>query len=256
MAKPGIFEFFKKNGPDLCIGFGIVSMFAGTVSAAMATPKALKDIEKYKERRLKEDENYKFKPLDVFKAGAWKHYIATFALSVGGAISICQGVRGKNERYAELLTLYSMSEDTLKEYQQKVIEKFGEKKEAEIHEEMAQEKVNDTQLVYNDVIITRYGDSLFLDPISNKYFTYDIEKIRAAVNRLNQRLMVEMYISINDLYDELNLKCIDDIADVGWNIEQGLINIQFRYVAGPDDRPCAVLDYSMNKPRHDYTSLH
>ena len=53
-----------------------------------------------------------------------------------------------------------------------------------------------------------------------------------------------MYVSLNDFYDELGLDYTQVGRDLGWSVNDGLINIGFSSQLADDGRPCLVVDFS------------
>ena len=114
----------KKHSPEILTGIGIAGMITTTVLAVRATPKALILIEEKKD----ELEVNELTPKETVQA-AWACYIPT---AVIGTVSIACliGASSVNmRRRAALATAYTLSESALKEYQEKVVETIGEKKE-------------------------------------------------------------------------------------------------------------------------------
>lgn len=243
-----------KHSPEILTGIGIAGMITTTVMAVKATPKALKLVEEETQKKnidtnLREELSKK-----ELVMATWECYIPAV---ITGTLSICCLVGASsvnNKRNAALATAYSLSESTLKEYQEKVIETFGEKKEQEVRDEIAKDKVEKNPISNNEVIITEKGNTLCYDTISGRYFKSDIEKIKKATNELNRILMSEMYISLNEFYYELGLQPIKMGDDLGWNVEDGLIDISFSSQLAEDGIPCLVVDYHI-APRYEYRYL-
>lgn len=173
----------------------------------------------------------------------WKCYIPTVLM--GAATIGC--IIGANSihlrRNAALVSLYSIAESTLKEYQAKVIETLGEKKEQLIKEEILQDRVTNNPPKENQIIITGNGNTLCYDSLSGRYFKSDIEKIRRIQNDFNRSLISEMYKTLNEFYDELGLEETELGRNMGWTTEFGLLDISFSAKLTPDNLPCIVLDY-------------
>ena len=75
------------------------------------------------------------------------------------------------------------------------------------------------------------------------------------MNDINYRLNVEMYMSLNDFYYELGLKPTRLGDELGWNINDGLIEVNFSSQLTEDGEPCLVMDYQI-APKYDYANLH
>ena len=113
----------KDHIPDILTGFGIGGMIAAGVYAVKQTPKALELIEQRKEELNVPDLNRK----ETIKA-TWKLYLPSAIVGIGSGICIIAGSHAKTKRYSMLSAAYSLSELTLREYKDAVIETIGEKK--------------------------------------------------------------------------------------------------------------------------------
>lgn len=252
MSKVNIISIFKsihsaaiRHSPEICTGIGITGLVVTVVMAVKATPKALTLIEEKKEELDTDSLSGK----EIVKT-AWPCYIPS---AVIGAISIGCVISGSSKnlhRNAALAAAYTLSESTLKEYQRKVIEVIGEKKEQEIKQSVAREKMDKNPI--RDVILTsKGGDNICYDTISGRYFKSDRDTINRAVNEINRRMRDEMTISLNDLYYELGLDPIKIGEDLGWNIERGYIDVTFSTDMDANGTPCLVMDYEV-APIYDY----
>ena len=174
----------KKHSPEILTGIGIAGMITTTVMAVRATPKALILIEERKEEIGAE----KLEAMDMVKT-TWACYIPA---AITGTLSIACliGASSVNaRRNAALATAYTLSESALKDYQGKVIEMFGEKKNEAVKDAVAKDKVEKNPVVTREVIITEKGNTLCYDAISGRYFKSDIEKIKKAECELNRQYL-------------------------------------------------------------------
>lgn len=234
-----------KHSPAILTGVGIAGMISTTVLAVRATPKALQLVEEEKE-----DCTGKLGKLDVIKT-VWKCYIP--AAITGGLSIVCLiGANSVNlRRNAALAAAYTLSESSLKEYQQKVIETVGEKKEQTVRDAIAKDRIENNPIGDREIIITEKGDTLCYDLISGRYFRSDIDKIRRAENEINRRLRDEMCISLNEFYYEIGLNPIGIGDDLGWNINIGYMELDFSSQLSEDEKPCLVMNY-MVAPTYDF----
>lgn len=235
-----------KHSPEILTGIGIAGMITTTILAVKATPKALILINEKREEKNVD----KLDIFDTVKA-TWTCYIPS--VITGGLSVIC--IIGANSvnlrRNAALAAAYSLSESTLKDYQEKVIEAVGDKKEKTIRESAAKEKLNRNPLGNSEVIMTGTGETLCYDVLSGRYFKSDIEKIRRVENDLNREMRDEMYVSLNEFYSEIGLDTIKLGDELGWNIDRGYITIDFSAQLADNGQPCIVLDYTI-APMYDY----
>jgi hypothetical protein len=242
----GIRGAITKHSPEILTGIGIAGMITTTIMAVRATPKALILIEERKE----EIDVDKLTPIELIKT-TWTCYIP--AAITGGLSIICLiGASSVNaRRNAALATAYTLSESALKEYQEKVIETIGEKKEETVRDAIAKDRIDKNPVSSREVIITEKGNTLCYDSISGRYFKSDIDKLKKTVNELNRRMRDEMYISLNEFYYEIGLNPISIGDDIGWNIDRGYIELNFSSQLTDDGNPCLVIDYQV-APRYEY----
>jgi hypothetical protein len=242
-------DSIAKHSPEILTGVGIAGMVTTTVLAVTATPKALRLIEARKDELAVDDERpEKLDKLEVVKT-CWKCYIpAAISGTLSATCLICANSVNAR-RNAALATAYKLSESALTEYQSKVVETIGEKKEQAIKDEIAKEKLEKDPVCNREVIITEKGNTLCYDVISGRYFKSDIERIRKAENVLNRRLIDEMYVTLNEFYSEIGLSPTAVGEDLGWDIDKGLIEIHFSTQLADDETPCLVVDYSVSPPK-------
>ena len=233
-----------KHSPEILTGRGVASMIGSTVLAVKATPKALYLLEEATD--IKGD---KLTPVEVVKT-AWKPYIPAALTGIAGVTCVIGATAVNQKRNAALAAAYAISERTLVRYRDKVIETIGEKKEKEMKEKISQDMVNEQPVSKTPVIVTSKGNPLCMDSISGRYFRSDIDVIRKVVNELNRDMTYQNYISLDDLYTKLNLDSTGVSADLGWSLDDGLIDIEFDTCLA-DNEPCVVLNYTV-KPRYDY----
>ena len=248
----------SKHSPALLTGIGIAGSLTMTFLAVKATPKALRCIDAKKaEMGLSEDEKLPVK--DVIRA-TWKCYIPA---ATTGAVSIACLIGADSvhtKRNAALATAYNLSATALSEYKEKVVETVGEKKEQIIREKVAEDRLKKEPLNQSAVIVTDTGSTRFLDPVSKRRFTSDIEKVKRVVNELNARMLEgEDHVSLNDFYYELGLEGIAYGDDLGWNVSKdgrnGMIKVDFSAHLDDDNKPSIVLEYLV-EPKRGYDSYH
>lgn len=243
-----------RKAPEILLGTGIAGMVTTVVLAVRATPKAMLLIE---EAKAKKDTNEDVSisvdvtPIEIIKA-TWKCYIPTVLIGSGSIVCLICAHSTNARRNAALAAAYSLSETALKEYQAKVVETIGEKKEQAIQDAVNKDRVTANPPVAQEVIITSHGDTLCYDHWSGRYFKSDVEKIRKAANEVSRRMLDEMYVSLNDFYSELGLSETPLGEELGWNVNrEGFVEVKIGATLADGDVPCIVLDYA-NAPTYDY----
>ena len=235
--------------PEILTGLGIAGMISATVMAVKATPKALYLLEEKKQ----ETNEKKLEPVEVVKT-TWICYMPATITGVVSVACIFGATSINHKRNAALAAAYSISEATLKDYQKKVIETIGDKKEKVIRDEVAGDIITKDPIQNHEVIVTGNGNQLCYDVVSGRYFNSNAEKLKKTENILNLRLRDEMFISLNDFYYEIGLDYILLGDDLGWNINDGYIDFTFSSKLATDDRPCLVVNYGV-APKYDFRRL-
>lgn len=253
MKRQAIYKFsknvqyiLKKYSPEILTGIGITGMITTTVMAVKATPKALILIEQKKEEEVVD----KLSVIETVKT-TWKCYIPTVVIGSVSIVCLIGASSTNFRRNAALATAYALSESTLKEYQDKVIETIGEKKEQAIKDSIVKDKIDKDPVSNKEVFITEKGNTLCYDVISGRYFKSDIDKLKRIANELSRKMLDQMYVSLNDFYYEIGLSGTKIGDDLGWHIDNGLIELRFSSQLADDETPCLVIDYQI-APKYDY----
>lgn len=257
MNKPNVAKFIKKTkikvlkrSPEILTGVGIAGMITTTVLAVKATPKALDLIEK----RKYELETDKLPKKEVIKQ-CWKVYIPAAVTGTASIICLVGASSVHIRRNAALTAAYKLSETALHDYQEKVIETIGEKKEQAVRDAVDKKRVEDNPVSNNEVIVTAKGNTLCLDYYTGRYFESDIEQFKRAINKINSVMLCDDYVSLNDLYDELGLDRVALGDEMGWNVNRvnrrELIQPRTSAQIADDGRPCIVVACDP-APQHGY----
>lgn len=236
-------DFAHVNSPTIFAGLAIAGVAATAVMTARATVKATKIVEEA--TCLDPDTKEEIKPtkMDVV-AMTWKYYLPPVLMAATTIGAIVMGHHIHNKRQVALAGLYSVSQDALKEYQEKAEQIVGKNKSDKIKDGIIEDKLIQNPISQRGVIATGYGDTLCYDTWSGRYFKSDINEIKHGVDEFRVRLMAGEACSINDLYEYLNLDTIGGGYDVGWAPSKP---IDIRYVSklASDGTPCFVIDYAV-----------
>ena len=254
MNKAGLKQTIKsaervltKYSPGILTGIGIAGMIGATFMAVKATPKALYLIEAKKE----ESEVEELTPVETIKT-CWKCYIPATLTTVLSAVCLIGASTVSAKRNAALATAYSISEAALREYQEKVVEVVGEKKEKAVRDAVAKNQIERDPVTKSEVvIIDSNSNTLCYEPLSGRYFKSTIDKIKKAEIKLDRQMIQEMYVSLNDFYWEIGLDETDLGDNMGWNLSKGYMDLSFSSQLADDGTPCAVIVYGI-PPVYDY----
>ena len=236
-----------KYSPGILTGIGIAGMIGATFMAVKATPKALYLIETKKE----ESEVEELTTVETIKT-CWTCYIPATLTTVVSAACLIGASAVSAKRNAALATAYSISEAALREYQEKVVEVIGEKKEKAVRDAVAKDQIERDPVTKSEVvIIDSNSNTLCYEPLSGRYFKSTIDKIKKAEIKLDRQMIQEMYVSLNDFYWEIGLDGTDLGDKMGWNLSKGYMDLSFSSQLADDGTPCAVIVYGI-PPVYDY----
>ena len=263
-ALSGLCDKASKYSPELLIGFGIAGFLTSVILAVRATPKA--------EDLIVEAEDEKEDTLTMVETvkAAWKPYVPAALTFITATGCIFGAAKIKNDRHAEVVTAYAISQAMVKKYQEKSEEIAGEEKANEIDKavkaDMAKSKTvqeSVAKLPPSNIA----GVHPFWDPLSNTAFYASIAMLKNAEVELNRRMYTgsEVYTTVDDLYDELNdqgvyppLKHTAISGDYGWTPDNGGIKfdtdsdgIPFEQHHWDDGTPCYLMSFQKSfQPRY------
>lgn len=248
--KKELLEFLGKakdsishHSPEILVACGITGMITATALAIRATPKAEKAIEEKKE----ELEVEHLTKIDLAKT-VWKFYIPTIALTVVSAGCLIGSVNISTRRTAALATAYQVIDTNYREYKEKVAETFGETKEKKVSNDVAQDKVTKNPVKNSAVCVSNGGNTLCYDETTARYFRCDVATIKKAENLLNRCIRDDNYASLNVFYGFLGLEGTSIGDDIGWNIDDPVIELELNTCLSDNDEPCLVIGF--NKAPH------
>lgn len=235
----------RKHTPEILTGFGIAGMLTTVVLAVKATPKAIKLIEV-----KKEELDDKLTRVEVVKT-AWRPYIPAVATFICSTACLIGANSVHARRGAVLATAYKLSETALNEFKDKAVEVVGEKRVTEIKESIANDKVKNSLSRNGEVIVLNKGTTLCYDLTFGRYFKSDIDTIKNAMYQINRAIICDMHVSLNDFYCEIGLPPVKVGYELGWNIDDGEIKVDFSSHLSEDGTPCLAIGYNIS-PRYEY----
>lgn len=236
----------SRNSPTILTALGVAGLLTTVILAVKATPKAMEILEYEKQFRFEQENaitpDEPIEILDTIEL-TWKCYIPTILMGVATASCIIGANHISLRRSAVLTSLYSIAETSLKEYQQKVVETIGDKKEEKIREEIVKDKIESNPPKDNSIILTGKGNYLCYDVFSGRYFRTSVEEIQRAEIRFNQKLLREGWMDINMFYDEVGLEPIELGNQMGWIAQYAILELKFTSTLTKDTEPCLVMEY-------------
>jgi len=172
---------------------------------------------------------------------------------VAGIVSIgciIGGTRIGMRRTAAITAAYSLSEKAFEEYRTKVTEKMGERKEQNVRDEIAQERVS-KGAPSRDIILMGGGDVLCCDLRTDRYFLSSVERLKKAQNDVNFRVLQDGYAYLSDFYAMIDVYLPKESTygyHMGWSKEKGSMELTFSTILADDTRPCVTINYNYLDP--------
>lgn len=241
----------KAQAPRAMVIGGIGLMIGGTVYACVQTTKFMSEVgdnlDALDELRSEEERDGKaitHEYAEMAKKGV-KVYLKPAVLVVGGAGMTVFGHELLAKRYAAMVGAYALLDAAYSKYRQRVVEYVGEETEKIIRyggktvtgeivetDKKGKEKVIEaTELVYDDEAIKSMSPYARIfdescrnwtnDPIYNQSF------LLGKQAQLNDRLLMNGYVFLNEVYDEIGLPRSEAGNLVGWDRDNGIGVIDF-----------------------------
>lgn len=240
-------RFVSDHGSEILTGLGVFGMAGAIVSAIKATIKAKDKID-----RTQEDIPEVLEPKAIIKL-VWKDYIPTGLMFIGGTSCFLGASVLNSKKQAALAALYSLSENTLRTYRNKVVETIGAEKEDDIRSEINKRKAaNSNAQVIHAMSPNVQGTVKCFDTYSGRYFMNSRNEINKVINEFNRTLISSGdSVSLNEFYEEIGLDGIAAGWDVGWNVYRGLIEVKFDAILPEDGIPCLCFEF-VQRPEVGY----
>lgn len=226
-------KFVGEHSPALLTGVGVVGTITTAVLAAQGGAKAA--------HRLSEESPHL--TLQERAKRTWPEFVPAAASGALTVSAIILANRIGNRRTAAIAAAYAISEKAIVEYRDKVREVVGQNKETKIQDAIAQDQVSRTPVPGNLVVVTG-KNVLCFDSWSSRYFTSSMEELKSAQNAVNYQLNKYDYASLSDFYDEIRLDHTEESDDIGWNIDSGLLELEFSSCISPDQEPALVIRFN------------
>ena len=256
-----------KNAPLLLMLAGIGGLAATVVSAVKATPLAIDKMDDEIAKRYEKGEiEYEELPMSVNKSdmefrfnelgpkqivkSCWKCYVPTVIL---GALSISSFIGSYKVNTARLTAMTAMYEFTANAYDRyrRNVAKVSPKTDVKATKAARDEQVEEIPESKFDGLPE--GKEICIDLFTGNVFYSTREDVLVAVNKIKDKFLAgEMFVSLNEFYDEVDADHVGVGDDVGWSPDTDL-DIQFDSILR-NGKPCLTIGYFAN-PRFDYGSL-
>lgn len=206
----------KDNAPLLLIIGGCVGIAATAVSVFKKTPEYYAHVESKKEE-MGLDEDEELPKTEKIKIGV-RTFWSSAALGAASGACFFGAHHIDVKRQITLGTALAITETTLHDTREKIKEKWGENKEKEVRDAIAEDKMRKNPPP--EGVTVREGEQLFYCPLGNEWFSSTHEQIGLAVADICRRLQYEDFVSLNEFYDYLGVAHSRIGDSVGWTSDK------------------------------------
>lgn len=185
----------------------------------------------------------------------WPEFVPA-AIAGGTTVACVIGShRAHTRRTAAAVAAYSLTERAFAEYRAKVEETLGKNKAEKVQAAVVEDQMQNVHphSQAREVFIAAGGDSLCCDLTTGRYFQSDMQTLKAAVNRVNERLLKERWMSIKEFYYEIGVYPNHHIDNLGWDMETGLMDLVFTPTLTDKGEPCLAFTFNYTKPLGSHT---
>lgn len=232
-------KFVTDNAPLILTSVGA----AGVLTTAYLTGKATIKACALMEYDWPNQEQRAATPNIEIVKRVWKLYLPAGGVAVTTIAAIILANKIGTRRTAALAAAYAVSDKAMSEYKDKVVEKLGKKKEREVRDELAQERLNKVNTAQ---ISVPTGLVLMLDSYTQRPFISTMEAVRKVENDLRELLLNPgQKVTCSDWLKGIGLRPTPYSDDFGWNGESGF---KLDYSAGltDDNLPCLVWYFAVD----------
>ena len=249
-----------RNRPVILASAGTVTSWLATIQAVFAGKEIGKLIDEMK------TEFDKCEPGDVEKKNQIRiKYAKKFALAAAPAVvfevaaTACMITSSEisRKRIATLGTAYLVADRALADHKDALRDVFGEKGEQKVREQQSRTSIETHMKSQPDSYIyaTGHGSMLCFDELTGRRFWSSMDAINEAVFNISFQLQTEMWVNVNEFYDELDLPEVDLGDMLGWNVDDtygGKIPVTYTAILLDGNIPCLSMHMDVS-PRRRWT---
>lgn len=244
---PAIRKAASDNTPAILTALGA----AGTITTAYLAGKAsfkashvIRDAEDVEHEVMETKEKVNL---------VWKLYVPAVGTGVATVACIIFANRVSTKRAAGMAAAYSLSQDAMREYKTKVLEKVGDKKSKQIDDELTQDQVNRNPPGKHEIVIVNGDDILCYDKFTGRYFQSNPAKLEKAEIAVNQQIINDGYACLTDYYELVGLSATDHSDEIGWSNDGHLVLNYSPFFLEGDQKLCLGVSFQTSPIRGYYT---
>jgi hypothetical protein len=173
----------------------------------------------------------------------WELYMPAAASAAFTVTAIILAARVSERRNAALAAAYTTVRESYTEYRAKNVEKIGKKKEQEIRDEIAQDRINKNPVSKSVLILTKKGgETLIKDEWTGRFFTSSRALVDKAVNEFNSQMLRDGYASLTEFWNLLDLPPTTDSDYIGWSSDR-ILDLDWSGVIDENDEPALCFTF-------------
>jgi hypothetical protein len=239
MFRSGV-QVLTDNAPAILTAFGAVGAVGTAVLAGKASYEACGKVRneidsRFEEARTDPTVETELTRTEIIKI-VWPLYVPAVTTGTVTVAAILMSHRISSKRAAALAAAYALNQDKLEEYQDKVKEKLGVKKEKEARTELTQERINRDWNENSEMVVDANDGKVWLrEDYTGRFFKGTIEDIKHAVNEVNHTILSERSVRMSDFYDLIGLSHVSTSDYFGWTANERL-EIEWDTCTTPDGK--------------------
>lgn len=246
----GLMNKADQNKPAILTGLTLVGLITSEVlmyKAALKCDAVLKD---RKEKLRDAGSDVEVKEINKKTIVSLAKVFAPVAVStVATGASAIGSLSSNNKKLALLTTAYNLSENTIRNMNQKMTDVLGEKKAREVKDAVKKDKLKANPIDPNGVTIKHTGDLPAKDVgFSKQTFVSSPTKIESVILELSDRVRSEMFVPLNDFLTQIGCESVKYGNHLGWNVEDtiyGRLPIEVTAMINDNKEVNLVIDYDV-----------
>lgn len=230
----------KKYAPEILTSVGIVGFVVAAVMGAKATLKLEPIVDKLNDdlvqirghKVINPEADVKKDKIRVYTraiVSIGRTYGPAVGVGLGSAVCVVSAHGILRRRNVALVAAYQVLEKSFSNYRERVVEEYGEEKDLEYRAGLRTESVkegNKTVIMTSEIDRVKgaspYGR--WFDQVNatewNKLPEYNLMTLRSQQAYANQKLQVQGYLFLNDVYESLGIERSQAGQVVGWYIDK------------------------------------
>lgn len=227
-------KFLAENGSNILTGIGCI----GVVGVAIVSSQNALEADKVlRAKKFESDQDLTKREKAKVMVSA---YIPTILISGATIACLVASNRISSGRTAAYAGALALAQETARTYREKVKETVGEEKAKEIDDKVADAKID--KINSKQPVVYGHGTYMCYDTLTDRKFLSDINKIEAAQNHKNKKILSEGWCSLNEFYEEIGLDPAKIGEELGWDYDT-LIDISFSTRLDDEGVPNIVMNF-------------